>query len=77
MTAFKRTEEGWRKIAVEVEVSADHPRQVRRNYEKNIRRGMDVVFIVPDEKVAEKVRRILGDESACGIEIVKLDEVSL
>lgn len=73
LIAFKRTEDGWRKVAVEVEVRADHPEQVRRNYEKNVRKGMDVVFVVPDERVAERVRRILGDERPCKIEVVNLD----
>jgi len=63
MIAFKRAEDGWKRIAVEVEVSADHAEQVRRNYEKNIRKGVEVVFVVPDERVAERVRRILGKEN--------------
>ncbi len=74
MIAFKRAEDGWKRIAVEVEVSADHPEQVRRNYEKNIRKGVEVVFVVPDERVAERVRKVLGDEHEYEIEVIRLDE---
>ncbi len=44
-----------------IEVGADHPSQVLRNYEKNIHMGRDVIFVVPDDKIAERVKRILGD----------------
>jgi len=73
MIAFTRSEDGWRKIAVEVEVRADHPEQVRRNYEKNVKRGLEVIFVVPDEKVAERVRRILGNKNSCRIEVIDPD----
>jgi len=47
-------------IAIEVETSAEHPDQIRRNYMKN--RGYDrVIFIVPNERVGEKIKRILGE----------------
>ena len=39
MIAFRRTDNGWRKTAIEVEVRADHPEQVLRNYEKNVKKG--------------------------------------
>jgi len=74
MIAFKRAEDGWKRIAVEVEVSADHAEQVRRNYEKNVRAGREVVFVVPDERVAERVRMVLGDEREYGIEVIRLNE---
>ena len=51
----------WEEIAVEIETRADHPEQVMRNYEKNIRKGRKVIFAVPDERVAEKVSKILWD----------------
>ena len=60
MIAFKRTGDSWEKIAVEVEMSASHAEQVRGNYERNIRKGMEVVFVTPDKRVAERVRKILG-----------------
>jgi len=59
---------------VEVEVSADHAEQVRRNYEKNVSAGREVVFVVSDERVAERVRRIFGDEHEYRIEVIRLDE---
>ena len=59
MIAYPPT--GGREIAVEVETSADHPEQVRRNYEKNARQGRFVVFIVPDGEVERKVREYLGN----------------
>jgi len=47
-------------IAIEVETSAEHQEQIRRNYMKN--RGYDrVIFIVPNERVGEKIKRILGE----------------
>lgn len=51
---------GYETLYVEVEASADHPEQVRRNYEKNRKFGR-VIFIVPDEEVGNRVRRKLGD----------------
>ena len=56
-------------------MGTDHAKQVRRNYEKNIRKGMEVVFVVPNERVAERVRRILEGEDACKIEVIKPDQV--
>ncbi|WP_456330740.1 type IV secretion system DNA-binding domain-containing protein [Archaeoglobus sp.] len=71
MIAFTRSEDGWRKIAVEVEVRADHPEQVRRNYEKNVKRGLEVIFVVPDDRIAERVRKIIGEKQGYRIEIIK------
>ncbi len=48
-----------REIAVEIETSANHPEQIKRNYEKNIRLGRFVVFVVPDDEVEIKVKSIL------------------
>ncbi|KXB02632.1 hypothetical protein AKJ45_01105 [candidate division MSBL1 archaeon SCGC-AAA261F19] len=50
-----------RPFAVEVETSAKHSEQVRKNYRKNVENGMDAIFITPSEKVKEKVERILKD----------------
>ncbi|WP_148212093.1 type IV secretory system conjugative DNA transfer family protein [Ferroglobus placidus] len=61
MIAYKRSPDGWEEIAVEIETRADHPEQVMRNYKKNIRKGRKVIFVVPDERIAERVRKILGD----------------
>ncbi len=59
--AYKRVSDKWIETGVEIEVRADHPNQVLRNYEKNIRMGRDIIFVVPDDKIAERVKRILGD----------------
>lgn len=59
--AYRRVSDKWIEIGVEIEVRADHPNQVLRNYEKNIRIGRDVIFVIPDDKIAERVKRILGD----------------
>ena len=32
-----------------------------RNYEKNIRKGRKIIFVVPDERVAKRIGKILGD----------------
>jgi DNA-binding MarR family transcriptional regulator len=47
-------------IAIEVEVSADHPEQVKRNYEKNLWANR-VIFIAPSEEVGWRIRNILGE----------------
>ncbi|RJS84177.1 ATP-binding protein [Methanophagales archaeon] len=52
--------DGGREIAVEIETSANHPEQIRRNYEKNIKLGRFVVFVVPDEEVEYRVKKYLG-----------------
>ncbi|MGQ9469547.1 MAG: hypothetical protein ACUVTD_06975 [Nitrososphaerales archaeon] len=49
-------------IAVEVEVRADHPEQVRRNYEKN-RWANRVIFIAPSQEVGWRIRNILGEQA--------------
>lgn len=61
----ERTPEGeWgREIAVEVEIDAKHPDQVRRNFEKNLMAGRGVVFAVPNEKVKRRVENILGEDA--------------
>jgi len=66
--AYRRVGDRWIETGVEIEVRADHPSQVLRNYEKNIRMGRDVIFVVPDDKIAGRVKRILGDrEKYCVI----------
>jgi DNA helicase HerA-like ATPase/DNA-binding MarR family transcriptional regulator len=47
-------------IAIEVEVSADHPDQVKKNYEKNLWANR-VIFIAPSEEVGWRIRNILGE----------------
>jgi hypothetical protein len=61
----ERTPEGkWgREIAIEVEVDAKHPEQVRRNFEKNLLAGREVVFVVPNERVKRRVESILGEDA--------------
>jgi hypothetical protein len=59
-----RTREG--DIAVEIETRADHPEQLRRNYEKNLAYGR-VIFLVPSDEVGARVKRILGE-----IEVYKI-----
>jgi len=48
-------------IAVEAETSADHPEQIRKNYEKNVGKYDRVIFVVPNEEVGLKIKKILGD----------------
>jgi biotin operon repressor len=50
-----------REMAVEVEVSAKHPEQIIKNLEKNLEMGREVVFVVPDEEIRERVKRALRD----------------
>ncbi len=52
-----------KEIAIEVETDASHPQQVIRNYEKNIKAGRDVIFVVPDEKIGKRVLNILGEKA--------------
>ena len=60
MLAYPRLDDGWgREIAVEVESSANHPEQILKNYEKNVKKGRFVVFVVGDEEVEEKVMESL------------------
>jgi ribosomal protein S17E len=51
--------DGEKKIAVEIETSANHPEQIIRNYEKNVKLNRFVIFIVPDKEVENKVRGYL------------------
>ena len=46
--AYKRAGNKWIETGVEIEVRADHPDQVLRNYEKNIRMTREVIFVVPE-----------------------------
>jgi len=48
-----------RKIAVEVETSANHPEQIVKNYKKNARLRRFVVFVVSEEEVETKIKNIL------------------
>jgi DNA-binding MarR family transcriptional regulator len=58
-------------IAVEVEAKADHPDQIRRNYEKNGWADR-VIFIAPSQEVGWRIKNILGES----VEVYVL-EVSL
>jgi DNA helicase HerA-like ATPase/DNA-binding PadR family transcriptional regulator len=48
-----------REIAVEIEISANHPKQIIKNYDKNAKHGRFVIFIVPDGEVENKVKDCL------------------
>ncbi|MGQ9469666.1 MAG: type IV secretion system DNA-binding domain-containing protein, partial [Nitrososphaerales archaeon] len=48
-------------IAIEVEVRADHPDQIRKNYEKN-RWANRVIFIAPNQEVGWRIKNILGQD---------------
>jgi len=69
-----RAEHGWEEISIEVETRADHAEQVLRNYEKNVRAGRKVVFVVPSESIAERVKRILEGKNDYTIEIIEAEE---
>jgi len=65
MLVYPRMDNGWgREIAVEIEASANHPEQIRKNYEKNVKKGRFVIFVVADEETERKVRNNLkaGDK---------------
>lgn len=51
--------DGGREIAIEVETSANHTEQIVKNYEKNVKQGRFVIFIVPDEEIEKKIKSIL------------------
>ena len=57
-------ESGERPTAFEVEVRAQHPEQIRRNYWKNARKNRQVVFVVPYEGVRKRVEQILKEIGA-------------
>jgi len=60
MLAYSKVSDGLgREIAVEVETFANHPEQIVKNYKKNARLGMFVIFVVPDEEVEIKVKECL------------------
>lgn len=56
LIAFKENEE----TAVEVETFADHPKQVLRNYEKNVKRGRKVIFVVQMKALRKESERFWG-----------------
>lgn len=73
LLVYPRIEGNWgRPIAVEIETRAQHPNQVKRNHSKNHEKGHSVVFVVPNETIAGRVRNILGDVKC---EIVILTEI--
>jgi len=49
------------RIAVEIESRADHPEQVRRNYEKNLGRFDRVIFVGIGSEVTQRIRRIVPE----------------
>lgn len=59
-------------IAVEVETRADHPEQIKRNFEKNLEKYDRIIFIAPSQEVGWRIKNILGKD----IEVYIL-EVSL
>ena len=72
MIAYKKDNGEWKEFGVEVEVRGDHPEQILKNYEKNREKGREVIFVVPNEKVAERIKRILGERENCKIETVEI-----
>jgi hypothetical protein len=52
-------QKGSKEIAVEVETLANHPEQIIKNYEKNVKQGRFVIFVVPDEEVENKINENL------------------
>lgn len=52
-----------KEIGIEAETDASHPEQVTKNYEKNIKAGREVIFVVPDEKIGKRVSNILGEKA--------------
>jgi len=49
------------RIAVEIESRADHPEQVRRNYEKNIGKFDRIIFVGIGREVVQRIRRIVPE----------------
>lgn len=63
LIAWERKGEGWgNPIAFEIETKGQHPEQVRQNLLKNVKKGMWVIFIAPDEMVKRRVVSALGDQ---------------
>lgn len=52
-----------REIAIEIETSANHPEQIVKNYEKNAKLGRFVIFVVPDNEIENKIKKILENVS--------------
>ncbi|MDG6930452.1 MAG: hypothetical protein JRN10_04320 [Nitrososphaerota archaeon] len=51
----------WEKpVAYEVETMSNSAEQIRRNLEKNLEKGYEVVFVVPDEDSVKKLESMLG-----------------
>ncbi len=53
-------EKDGRELAIEVETSANHPEQIKKNYEKNVKERRFVVFVVPDKNLRNKLDQILN-----------------
>ena len=64
--------DGGREIAVEVETSTNHPEQIIKNYEKNVKQGRFVVFIVPNDEVESKVKESLKNVGKKGYRTYKI-----
>jgi len=63
MLAYSKASDGLgREIAVEIEVSANHPEKIKENYEKNAKHGRFVVFVVPDDEVENPLGNSTFDE---------------
>ncbi len=43
-----------------------------RNYEKSIRMRRDVIFVVSDDKIANRVKRILGDRDKYCVSVERI-----
>jgi len=62
-----------RPVAYEIEVRAQHPEQIRKNYFKNARKNREVVFVTPDETVRSRVKSILQDiDPKVRVEVLKI-----
>jgi hypothetical protein len=60
--AYPREGHRWgNPIVLEIETRGQHPDQVVKNYDKNIKAGYRVVFVVPNHAIAQRIRSILGE----------------
>jgi DNA-binding MarR family transcriptional regulator len=50
-----------KEFAVEIETEASHPEQVKRNFEKNVKQGRNVIFVVPNQDVGRRIKNIIPE----------------
>jgi hypothetical protein len=73
LIAYPREDNNWgNPMAIEIETRGQHPDQIIKNYEKNVRRGYRVVFIALNKEAASRVKNALGKQE---VEIYEFSEI--